>query len=818
MDVDRFLDALRSSQDYRNQIVHVHRLPAKEAEYGTLTSPLHPLVETALRGQGIERLYTHQVESLEAVRQGEDVVVVTPTASGKTLCYHLPILEQLADTPGLKAVFLYPTKALAQDQLRGLSRFKSLSPDLKFDAGTYDGDTPTATRTKLRDRAHFILTNPDMLHAGILPNHSRWGAFFSALKYVVLDEVHTYRGIFGSNVANVMRRLNRICAHYGSHPQFICSSATIANPVQLTERLTGRKMTLVDHDGAPHGAKTFVLWNPPLLEDGTMQRRSPNREAERLMVALLREGVQTITFVRARVLAELIYRYCQEQLQRHSPRLANALRAYRSGYLPEERREIERQLFSGELLGVVATSALELGIDIGGLDASLLVGYPGTVAGTWQRAGRAGRGEEEALVVLIGYNNPIDQYLMQHPTYFFGQPHENAIVDPDNPLLMLGHLRCAASELPLTAADLHTFGEYAPAVVEILEEEKQVARQGDRWVWSHRGGYPAGDVNLRNIGDNTYTIVDETDGNRVIGTVDEISAFTQLHTEAVYMHNGETHFVNNLDLTQRVAYVEKADVDYYTQAVSETNIQINETELDRRWRISRLGFGQVTVTETVVMFRKIKFRSLDSIGFGNLKLPPLELGTTALWLIPPLETLHRVREFKRIPVEGLLGIANVAPLIVGLYVLCDPGDLGVVVDSGNTGSPTLFLYDKYPGGLGFAQKATDLVEQILSDCLDLIHKCPCEDGCPSCVGLSHRTYSYRDGEAEARERIPDKEAALIILHDLLQREPYFPKPLLHTPAERAADEPPLPPPPLKRLSETMERKVRNRLHSLKGKR
>ncbi|NCO41594.1 MAG: ATP-dependent helicase [Armatimonadetes bacterium CG_4_10_14_3_um_filter_66_18] len=818
MDVDRFLNAIQYDRDYRRQIVHVHRIPQKEAEFGTLRDPLHPLVQVALEAQGIERLYVHQVEAVEAIRRGEQVVVVTPTASGKTLCYHLPILERVAQDSRLKAFFLYPTKALAQDQLRGLLRFKELSPNLAFGAGTYDGDTPTATRTKLRDKANFILTNPDMLHSGILPNHARWGEFFTNLKYVVIDEVHTYRGVFGSNVSNVLRRLNRICAHYGSKPQFVCSSATIANPVELAEGLTGQMMTLVDHDGSPRGAKAFVLWNPPLIEDESMERRSPNVEAEQLMVSLVRDGIQTITFVRARVLAELIYRYCLEHLQRHGPRLANAIRAYRAGYLAEDRRKIERQLFSGELLGVVTTSALELGIDIGSLDACLLVGYPGTVASTWQRAGRVGRGEEEALVVLIAHNNPIDQYLVQHPTYFFGQTHENAIIDADNPHIMVGHLRCAASELPVERDDLKTFGEYAPAVIEILEDDRQVARQGERWVWTRRGGYPAGDINLRNMGDNTYTIVDETQGNQVIGSVDEISAFTQLHTEAVYLHNAETYFVNRLDLTQRVAYVQKADVDYYTQAVTEPNIRIDETELERDWRLSKLGFGQVTVTETVLMFRKIKFHSLDSIGFGNLDLPPIELETTALWIIPPLKTLNRVRDFKRIPAEGMLGIANVASLVVGLYVLCDSGDLGSVVDSSNTGSPTLFIYDKYPGGLGFAQKATDLVEEIMAASLELISECQCEDGCPSCVGLAHRTYTYHDADAEQRERIPDKEAALIILHEMLEREPYVPKPLKESAAEAAPGTVAEVPPPVKRLPENVELKLRKRLQGMKAKR
>ncbi|MCS6862908.1 MAG: DEAD/DEAH box helicase, partial [Abditibacteriales bacterium] len=491
MNVAQFIEHLRTDIDYRGQIAHIEQIPPRPAAFGVLHQPLPRPLEDALRHFGIERLYTHQTQAIEVVRSGQDVVVVTGTASGKTLCYNLPVLERILQRPLTRAFYVYPTKALSQDQLRGLLRFKESDPAMPFQAGVYDGDTPTPTRTTLRSKANIILTNPDMLHVGILPQHARWGTFFSHLQFVVIDEIHTYRGIFGSHVANVLRRLQRIAAHYGAQPQFICASATIANPVELAERLTGRTgIQLVDDDGAPRGAKKFVFWNPPLLktedslgrnptvnrqpspvnQPATMERRSPNTEAQWLMVRLVRERVPTITFVKARVLAELIFRYCQDELRRVAPSLANAIRAYRGGYLPEERRAIERQLFSGELLGVTSTNALELGIDVGSLDACLLVGYPGSVSSTWQRAGRAGRRDSEALIVLIAQNNPIDQYLMHHPDYFFGQPHENAIVDGGNPHILVGHLRCAAQELPLSLADLKLFGDYAPAVADILAE------------------------------------------------------------------------------------------------------------------------------------------------------------------------------------------------------------------------------------------------------------------------------------------------------------------------------------------------------------
>ena len=432
MNARRFLKHVRSSKDYTDQVVHVEVLPPRPARYAPTAQPLPAIVVEALNALGIDRLYAHQAQAIDAARSGEHVVVVTGTASGKTLCYNIPVLESLVTEPNAKALYLFPTKALAQDQLRSLLRFKELAPSIPLNAGTYDGDTPSVTRRRLRDKGNCILTNPDMLHSGILPNNAGWADFFSSLAWVVIDEIHTYRGIFGSNVANVLRRLQRICAHYGARPRFLCSSATIANPGELATSLTGESFTVIDEDGSPRGAKYFLLWNPPALGE-TMERKSPQSEAVSLMVDLMKDRVPTIAFCRARVVTELLYRYAKDRLQRESPGLVNAVRAYRGGYLPSERREIEQQLFSGELLGVVTTNALELGIDIGGLDACLIVGFPGSVASTWQQAGRAGRGLDEALVVLLAQNAPLDQYLMHNPEYFFGSSCEHAIVDPDNP-------------------------------------------------------------------------------------------------------------------------------------------------------------------------------------------------------------------------------------------------------------------------------------------------------------------------------------------------------------------------------------------------
>jgi DEAD/DEAH box helicase domain-containing protein len=820
--LERFLEEVEHSRDYEGQIIHTEVIPAREAQYGTSKEPLEPMVEQALRAQGIENLYSHQVTAINAIREGKHVVVVTSTASGKTLCYNIPILEEVTRDPGARVLYLYPTKALAQDQLKKLVRYREINPMFLYESGTYDGDTPTSTRKKLRDSGNLILSNPDMLHSGILPNHTRWSDFFANLRFVVVDEIHAYRGIFGSNVANVLRRLNRICAHYGASPQFICCSATIGNPKELAEKITGHEMLLVDNDGSPRGPKRFVLWNPPFIDEGKTERKSPNAEARHLMVDLIRGGrdgtggVQTITFVRARVLAEVLYRYCQEDLRRVSPRLANSIRAYRGGYLPENRREIEQKLFSGELMGVVSTNALELGIDIGSLDACIIVGYPGTVASTWQQAGRAGRGSDEALAILIAYNNPIDQYLMKHPEYIFGQSAESVVIDPRNPYIMVGHLRCAANELPMNIEDEKMFGELAPALLEILQENEQVRLMGNEWHWVGTG-YPAADFGLRDMAENNYTIVDTTeDENKVIGMLDEYSAFMTLHDQAMYMHEAETYFVQELNLDQKIAYVEKVDPDYYTQAVTETNIRVDETEVEKNLMQSSAYFGMVTVTSTTIMFRKIKFYSLDSIGFGNLDLPPQELNTSALWITPPPSALKRVRDYGRIPSEGMMGIGNALTGVIPLYVICDYTDIGPVVDSSNMGTPTIFVYDKYQGGLGFAEKSYEMLDEIMERCLELIGECSCEDGCPSCVGSPSRSWSYFDADSESRERIPDKEAALIILHEMLGKEPYEPKPL---PAERKQIEaPPRDLKDIKRLPENVEAKIRKRILKFKERR
>lgn len=817
MDVQRFINALTSSQYYQEQIGLVKELPAREAVYGEVFPPLPPMIDMLLDAKGIEKLYSHQAEAINAVRDGENAVIVTGTASGKTLCYHLPVLESFINDRNARALFLYPTKALAQDQLKALIRLTENLPEPKPVMGTYDGDTPVYSRKKLRDSGNFILTNPDMLHQGILPKHPGWSGFFGNLKFVVLDEIHTYRGVFGSNVANVIRRLKRICAHYGSHPVFIGTSATINNPLQHAEELIGSPMRLINNDGAPRGRKYFVFWNPPFLDDSKTERKSANTEAAQLMVELMRERIPTIAFAKARVVTELIYRYVQDQLEKQSPSLAKKIRAYRGGYLPEERREIERQLFEGELLGVTSTNALELGIDIGQLEACLVIGYPGTIASTWQQAGRVGRAKEDSIVIFIPHQNPIDQYLTNNTAYFFEKNPETAVIDPNNPHILVGHLRSAAFEAPLSAGDCHDFGEYTPALLELLNEAGELKLMGNKWYW-RTSGFPSAEVSLRNISDNTFSIVDTgLTPPKVIGTLDEASAYQQIYTEAIYLHDGETYFVKEMNVPQKISYVEKLNVDYYTQSITEVQITVNSKDIEKNWRKSATGFGEVEVMIKPYLFRKIKFGSRDSIGFGKINLDPQLMQTNALWVIPPPATLRLVKEFGRDPVESMLGIANVLTEVLPFLVMCDTSDIGSVVDLTNHGAPSIFVYDKYPGGIGFAHRSFEKVEDVLLAARDLIAACQCELGCPSCVGSPLPPNPQLDPDTTGKGRIPDKEGALVILHDLLELEPHLPqmKTQQETPISVNGLVDQTPYPPLVRLPEKIEEQLRQKLAGLK---
>ncbi|OGF04970.1 MAG: hypothetical protein A2W00_08270 [Candidatus Eisenbacteria bacterium RBG_16_71_46] len=756
----------------RGALAHWEVLTARPARHAEPARPLPPALAEALQHQGIARLYTHQAQAIDALREGRDVVVVTGTASGKSLCYHVPVLESLLAEPGATALYLFPTKALAQDQLKGLTRLAAAHPDVlrALVPGVYDGDTHPATRRKLRDSANVVLSNPDMLHQGVLPAHARWGRFLRSLRFVVVDEMHAYRGIFGSHVANVLRRLERLARHVGADYRYVLCSATIRNPGELAGGLVGREVTVVDDDGAPRGEKHFVFWNPPYVDDSRVERRSANVEGSELFAGLMTRGAQAIAFTKSRVAAELVYRYARERLERQEPRSGERIRPYRGGYLPEERRRIEQALFSGELRGVVSTNALELGVDIGGLDAVVMIGAPPTRASAWQQAGRAGRKGVPSVAVLVGYNETVDQYLMRHPEYFFGHSPEAAVIDPHNPYILAQQLACAAYELPLSGADERAFGPQTPAILAALDEAGETRTIDGVSYWATTE-FPAAKVNLRTISDDTYTIMDAGTGHAVIGTVDAISALELVYPEAIYLHEGETWFVRALDLEQKTAMVERREVDYYTQPVLDSNIRVR-SELDRRaWRGESVRLGEVTYSWQTIAMKKVRFHSLDAIGYHPLELPRLTLDTTGFWLAPDEPTWRAIAGQGLNPVEGLMGVRNLFLTLLAMLSMCDPSDLGGMIDSSNLGRPGLFVFDRYPGGLGFAEQGYARLDDLARAALEHLEACECESGCPSCVGLPVlRPAQQQDPDLGRARAIPGKAAARALLVDWLGRD------------------------------------------------
>jgi len=747
------LRALREDRRYRGQIVHDQRFVPRPARYRALRRPLRATLTEALGRRGIARLYTHQAEAVEAVRDGESIIVTTGTASGKSLCYMLPVLETLLSDPAARALFVYPTKALAQDQLEALGKFDL---DLRF--GAYDGDTPQAERPRLRGEARILLTNPDMLHVGILPQHFRWTSFLRHLRMVVLDDMHVYRGVFGSHVANIIRRLIRVCRLRGADPQIICTSATLANPDEFGRRLTGRALRVIDDDGAPRGPRIFALWNPPVIDRAKMTRRSPYTEAGWLLADLIRGDVRTIAFTKARKVTELVHRYAAEAL-RETPELAARISPYRAGYLPEQRRAIERRLFGGDLVGVVSTSALELGIDVGGLDASVLVGYPGTMASVWQRVGRAGRGQEESLAVMIALEDALDQYLMRRPDYFFGRSVEHATVDPANPYVLAAHLRCAASEVPLWPGDETLFGPRMREVAGALEGTGDLVRRRDRWHPRSRR-YPAGSVEIRSVSGETYRIV-HAGTRRLVGTVDAERAFEQVHEGAVYLHQGEAYRVTRLDLHARTAVVEPDDSGTHTEARTLTDLTITGRRAERPCPGGTTAyFGEVLVTHQVIEYRRKQLITEAVLDVHPLDLPETELPTTALWLVLPRDLVDAVERAGLDLAGGIHAVEHAAIGLLPLLAMCDRWDIGGVSYPRypGTGEATIFIYDGHRGGVGVTEKGFELLDELLRRTLDAITSCPCEEGCPSCI------QSPKCGNLNAPL---DKRAAVLLLQHFL---------------------------------------------------
>jgi DEAD/DEAH box helicase domain-containing protein len=711
-------------------VIHHEVLPPREAEFAPFPDWLDPRIRAGLAKRGIDRLYTHQATAIEAVHAGEDVVVVTPTASGKSLCYALPVLQAITEDPASRALFLFPTKALGQDQVAELTAL-TLAAGLEVASATYDGDTPAPIRSAIRTAGRVVVTNPDMLNSAILPHHTKWFQLFEQLKVIVVDELHTYRGVFGSHVANVLRRLLRICAHYGSHPVIVCCSATIGNPAELAELLTGRRTTLVDRNGAPAGERHILLVDPPLLDPSTGARGSALTLAQRWALPFLRAGRQTIVFGRARTSVEIILSGLREALREsYGPR--SRVRGYRGGYLPTERRSIERGLRDGEVLGVVSTNALELGVDIGRLDVSILAGYPGSIAGTWQQMGRAGRRAGTSVSVVIASGAPVDQYVVHHPEYLFGSKPEEARLDPDNLHVLLAHLRAATFELPFEPGEVFGPGP-ADDLLAFLGEEGHVRQAGDgRWYWSSEN-FPASEISLRTAAPENVVIIDTTpDRPRVLGEVDLFSAQVLVHERAIYMHESVQYYVDRLEWHERKAYVHRIDADHYTYANRAVTLKPLDVFAEAGATGGRRVHGEVMVASLVTLFKKLKFITDENVGWGPIDLPELELQTTAYWL-----TADGAAGWRRDDLDvALVGVGRAIQTVASVLLMVDPRDLGLVaqVRSPHSEEPTIYLYEAVPGGIGLSERLWERHDELLAAATALITGCTCDAGCPACTG------------------------------------------------------------------------------------
>jgi DEAD/DEAH box helicase domain-containing protein len=792
-------------------VTAVERMPAVAAEYTAFPERMDQRLRAALSSRGIGQLYTHQADAIEHTFGGRNVVIVTPTASGKTLCYNAPVLDAVLRDPSARALYLFPTKALAQDQLAELQTLaERLAEASQADIGvfTYDGDTPQDARRAVRARAHVVLTNPDMLHSGILPHHPRWAKLFENLRFVVIDELHAYRGVFGSHLGNIIRRLHRVCRHYGSDPVFICSSATIANPRDLAERLTGEPFELVDRSGAPRGEKFFLFVNPPVVNAQLGIRRSYLSQTRQVALEFLKRNLQIIVFAQSRLSTEILTTYLKDAFE-GPPGASDAIRGYRGGYLPLRRREIEKGLRDGDVRAVVSTNALELGIDIRALDVAVLAGYPGTIAATWQRAGRAGRRSSRSAAVLIASSAPVDQFIIRNPQYFFGASPEHALVNPDNLHILLDHVKCAAFELPFREGE--AFGGQPgmaasgdtidiQAVLAVLGEEGFVHFADGQWNWTSES-YPADAVSLRSISSDNFVVVDRTpgQGERVIGETSFTSGPATLHEKAIYLVEGQLFHVEQFDFDGRKAYVRSVECDYYTDAITYTRVTILDTFEKVSGTVSSVqsepetvpdtfsspgprplaprSHGEVHVVSRVVGFKKIKFYTNENVGSGELDLPEQQMHTTAYWLTVPRDVMAALPFASDDRRDGIVGLAWAMKHVAQLLLMCDGHDIGLSIDGGSldgslrTGGaaardagrmeiclePNVFIYDNYPGGIGFSQPLYGMHETLVARTRDLIAACPCESGCPSCVGPEGNTGPHA------------KRVALRILDMLVER-------------------------------------------------
>jgi DEAD/DEAH box helicase domain-containing protein len=782
--VHEVLDVLAARDVHGEILTAIRHYPAREAQWADFPAWAHSDLRAAYAGKGIRQLYSHQAAAAETVRAGKNVVIVTPTASGKTLCYNLPILNAILENSDSRALYLFPTKALAQDQLAELHDLNQRLEN-RFGVFTYDGDTPSDARKAIREKGHIVLTNPDMLHTGILPHHTRWTRLFENLRYIVLDELHTYRGVFGSHLCNVLRRLRRIARFYGREPQFICSSATIANPGELAERLLEADVEVLDANGAPAAEKTFVFYNPPVVNRALGIRRSCINESARVAQEFLKHELQTIVFANSRLHTELLLTYLQQANPR-APGKPETIRGYRGGYLPNERREIERGLRDARIRGVVSTSALELGIDVGSLDAVVMAGYPGTIAGTWQRAGRAGRRSGSSCAVMVASSAPLDQFMVRNPDYFFGRTPEHAFIQPDNLEILVNHLKCAAFELPIAPEE--SFGDVdVPDLCARLADAGYLHQAGDHYHWTHEA-YPADTVSLRSVTSDNFVIIDITAEPNVIGEVDFPSALTTVHEKAIYLHGGEQYHVEHLDFKQRKAYVKRVVVDYYTDAIRYTQVRVLQVASSARdgeqsaapipERSLLHSHGDVLVRSQVVGFKKIKFFTNENMGAGKLELPENEMHTTSYWITLERQLLESLPFTVSERQSGMFGLLHALESVATLLLMCDGRDLGSAIGERPPDAagaevfsparleeavgasakeffePNLYLFDAYPGGIGFAEPLFRAHELLVQKTRELIVACGCEQGCPSCVGPA--------GDLAPRT----KEAALAILNRL----------------------------------------------------
>ena len=722
-------------------VTAIRRLEPIDAQFAPFPDALDERLKGALATRGVSQLYTHQAEAIQHALAGRNAVVITPTASGKTLCYNAPVLHSILQDPSSRALYLFPTKALAQDQLaeaQALCEHIAESTGEQIGVYTYDGDTPQDARRAIRSRAHLVLSNPDMVHSGILPHHPRWAKLFENLKYIVIDELHAYRGVFGSHLCNVLRRLQRICRHYGSNPVFLCSSATIANPRELAERLTERPFELVQQNGAPRGEKFFIFVNPPVVNQQLGIRRSYLSETRRVASEFLKRNLQLIVFAQSRLSTEILTTYLKDDFE-GEPGAPERIRGYRGGYLPLRRREIEKGLRDGAVRAVVSTNALELGIDIGALDVSVMAGYPGTIAATWQRAGRAGRRASRSAAVMVASSAPLDQFIVRNPSYFFDASPERALIDPDNLHILVDHVKCAAFELPFTQRE--QFGRHdLQEVLGILAEQGLVHRSGGsddldnpsddgQWNWTSES-YPADAVSLRSVSSDNFIIVDTThEQPRVIGETDFTSGPSTLHEKAIYIVEGTLYQVEKLDFEGRKAYVREIDCDYYTDAITYNKVSIIDTFSEP----AVPAHGEVHAVSRVVGFKKIKFYTNENIGSGELDLPEQQMHTTSYWLTVPeqvMSVLPFATDDRR---DGIVGLSYAMKQIAQLLLMCDGHDIGISIDTEEQ-APRVFIYDNYPGGIGFSAPLYRMHDELLEATRRLITECPCEHGCPGCVG------------------------------------------------------------------------------------